>query len=105
MKKQVLRLICVFCALLVQARAIDREAFTFTTYNLDVRIEPEQRRLAVRGNIRLRMIRPWLRRMLHSKFHPAWIGDRSKSTAARFSLFPNPILPTSITPAHSRRRW
>jgi hypothetical protein len=38
----------------VQARAIDREAFTFTKYSLDVRIEPEQQRLAVRGKIALR---------------------------------------------------
>jgi len=49
-----LRVLCVLCGLLVQARAIDREAFTFTNYNLDVRIEPEQQRLAVRGKITLR---------------------------------------------------
>ncbi len=33
---------------------MDREAFTFTNYDLDVRIEPEQQRLAVRGKITLR---------------------------------------------------
>ena len=49
-----LRVLCVLCGLLVQAHAIDREAFTFTRYNLDVRIEPEQQRLAVRGKITLR---------------------------------------------------
>jgi len=49
-----LRVLCVLCGLLVQARAIDREAFTFTNYDLDVRIEPEQQRLAVRGKIILR---------------------------------------------------
>lgn len=49
-----LRVLCVLCGLLVQARAIDREAFTFTNYNLDVRIEPEQQRLAVRGKMTLR---------------------------------------------------
>ena len=49
-----LRVLCVLCGLLVQAHAIDREAFTFTNYNLDVRIEPEQQRLAVRGKITLR---------------------------------------------------
>jgi hypothetical protein len=49
-----LRVLCVLCGLLLQARAIDREAFTFTNYNLDVRIEPEQQRLAVRGKITLR---------------------------------------------------
>ena len=35
-------------------RAIDREAFTFTHYDLQVRVEPEQQRLAVRGKITLR---------------------------------------------------
>jgi hypothetical protein len=49
-----LRVLCVLCGLLVYARAIDREAFTFTNYNLDVRIEPEQQRLAVRGKISVR---------------------------------------------------
>ena len=49
-----LRVFSVLCGLLVQARAIDREAFAFTNYNLDVRIEPEQQRLAVRGKIILR---------------------------------------------------
>jgi len=34
--------------------ALDREAFTFTKYDLDVRVEPEQQRLAVRGKITLR---------------------------------------------------
>jgi hypothetical protein len=42
------------CSLSVPAHAIDREAFTFTKYNLDVRIEPEQQRLAVRGKIAIR---------------------------------------------------
>ena len=45
---------CVLWSLVVQVRALDREAFTFTSYNLDVRIEPEQQRLAVRGNLTLR---------------------------------------------------
>lgn len=34
--------------------AVDRNAFTFTTYALDVRIEPTQHRLAVRGKVTLR---------------------------------------------------
>jgi hypothetical protein len=49
-----LRVLCVLSGLLVQAYALDREAFTFTNYNLDVRIEPQQQRLAVRGKITLR---------------------------------------------------
>ena len=36
------------------ARALDREAFTFTKYDLNVRVEPEQQRLGVRGKISLR---------------------------------------------------
>jgi hypothetical protein len=54
MKTRLLGVLCALAGLLVQAHAIDREAFTFTNYNLDVRIEPEQRRLAVRGTITLR---------------------------------------------------
>lgn len=44
----------VLCGLLVSASALDREAFTFTKYDLDVRVEPEQQRLGVRGRITLR---------------------------------------------------
>ncbi len=51
---KVLRVLCVLCGLIIQARALDREAFTFTSYTLDVRVEPEQQRLAVRGKITLR---------------------------------------------------
>ncbi len=52
-----MKLLCVLyvlCGLISPALAIDREAFTFTDYKLDVRIEPEQQRLAVRGKISLR---------------------------------------------------
>jgi hypothetical protein len=44
----------VLCGLLPRARAIDREAFSFTGYDLDARVEPQQHRLAVRGKIVLR---------------------------------------------------
>src|ERR1700691_3498004 len=44
----------VLCGLALPALALDREAFTFTHYDLDVRVEPEQQRLAVRGQITLR---------------------------------------------------
>jgi hypothetical protein len=46
--------LCVLCGLTIPALALDREAFTFTHYSLDVRVEPEQRRLGVRGRITLR---------------------------------------------------
>ncbi|MGA9800012.1 MAG: hypothetical protein WBQ68_13465 [Terriglobales bacterium] len=48
-----LRIFCLLCGLVGQARAIDREAFSFTRYDLDVRTETEQQRLAVRGRITL----------------------------------------------------
>lgn len=38
----------------IQLRALDREAFTLTKYDLNVRLEPEQQRLGVRGKITLR---------------------------------------------------
>ncbi len=44
----------VLCAPAVNAFSLDREAFTFTNYDLNARIEPEQQRLGVRGKITLR---------------------------------------------------
>jgi hypothetical protein len=44
----------VLCALVIPGCALDREAFTFTNYDLTVQIEPEQHRLGVRGKITLR---------------------------------------------------
>ena len=46
--------LCVLCGCVLSAPALDREAFTFTKYDLEVRIEPEQQRLGARGKITLR---------------------------------------------------
>ncbi len=46
--------LCALCASAVNAFSLDREAFTFTNYDLNVRVEPEQQRLGVRGKITLR---------------------------------------------------
>jgi hypothetical protein len=46
--------LCLLALSCARAFAIDREAFTFTKYDLDARVEPEQQRLAVRGKITLR---------------------------------------------------
>ena len=46
--------LCVLCASALHAFALDREAFSIQRYDLDVRVEPEQHRLAVRGKITLR---------------------------------------------------
>src|SRR4029079_19730767 len=54
MKMRILGFLCILCVLLVRAHALDREAFTFTSYDLDVHIESDHQRLAVRGRITLR---------------------------------------------------
>ena len=51
---KLLHVLCVWSVLLAPASALDRDAFTLTNYHLDVRIEPGQQRLAVRGEITLR---------------------------------------------------
>jgi hypothetical protein len=45
---------CVLCASVVNGFALDREAFSFTDYDLNVQIDPEQHRLGVRGKVTLR---------------------------------------------------
>src|SRR5215470_18084163 len=47
-------LLALLCALSTAALGLDREAFTFTHYDLEVRVEPDQQRLAVRGHVILR---------------------------------------------------
>jgi len=50
-----LGLLCSLTAsLIVPASALNREAFTITKYDLEVRLEPEQQRLGARGKITLR---------------------------------------------------
>jgi hypothetical protein len=51
---KLLHILCVLCGLVVPSIALDREAFTFTNYDLNVRVEPEQQRLGARGKITLR---------------------------------------------------
>jgi hypothetical protein len=46
--------LCVCCGVSLKIHALDREAFTFIRYDLNVRIEPELERLGVRGKIALR---------------------------------------------------
>ena len=52
-----MRFLCVLgvlCGLSSSAFALDREAFTITKYDLEIRLEPEQQRLGARGRITLR---------------------------------------------------
>ncbi|MGB9195577.1 MAG: hypothetical protein WCB53_01480, partial [Terriglobales bacterium] len=50
----VLCVLCVLCGASSFAKGLDREAFTITKYDLDVRVEPQQQRLGARGKIVLR---------------------------------------------------
>jgi hypothetical protein len=54
MKLRILLFLWVLCSSAVNVFSLDREAFTFTNYDLDVRVEPDQQRLGVRGKISLR---------------------------------------------------
>src|SRR5271165_5474447 len=56
MKLRSLRLcfLCVLGVSAVNAFSLDREAFTFTKYDLNVRVEPDQQRLGARGKVTLR---------------------------------------------------
>jgi len=47
-------LVFVILAQIVHAISLDREAFTFTKYDLNVQVDPEQQRLGVRGRVTLR---------------------------------------------------
>lgn len=47
-------ILCIACLYVASCSALDREAFTFTNYDLHVRLEPEQQRIGVRGKITLR---------------------------------------------------
>jgi len=49
-----LRTLCIVCGLSVWVAALDREAFTITKYDLEIRLEPEQQRLGARGKLTLR---------------------------------------------------
>jgi hypothetical protein len=46
--------LCLFCVSAINAFSLDREAFAFIHYDLNVRIEPGQQRLGARGAITLR---------------------------------------------------
>jgi hypothetical protein len=47
-------ILCALCASVVTCCALDREAFSFTNYDLNLQIDPQQQRLGVRGKITLR---------------------------------------------------
>lgn len=51
---RVISLFFIFCGSVLTGFGLDREAFSFTNYDLRLRIEPQQQRLGVRGKVTLR---------------------------------------------------
>jgi hypothetical protein len=51
---KLLCVLCILCGSSFFAAALDREAFTITRYDLEVRLEPDQQRLGARGKLTLR---------------------------------------------------
>jgi hypothetical protein len=54
MRLRCLLFCCLFWASIGNAFSVDREAFTFTNYDLNVRVDPAQQRMGVRGKVTLR---------------------------------------------------
>lgn len=52
--RQVLWSLCALCGSALNCFSLDREAFSFTNYDLTLHIEPEQHRLGARGKVTLR---------------------------------------------------
>lgn len=46
--------LCVLCVCVLNCKALDREAFSISNYELNVQIDPAQHRIGVRGNVTLR---------------------------------------------------
>lgn len=46
--------LCIFCGCVLPCTALDREAFSIPSYDLNLQVDPEQHRLGVRGKILLR---------------------------------------------------
>jgi hypothetical protein len=51
---KILGFLCLLCGPVVNGFSLDREAFSFPIYDLNVQIDPEQHRLGVRGKVTLR---------------------------------------------------
>jgi hypothetical protein len=78
--------LCLLCTAALSCPALDREAFTFTNYDLNVRVEPEQRRLGVRGKITLRNDSPSPQKNISLQISSSldWRAIRANGKAAQF---------------------
>src|SRR5882757_4193201 len=80
----------VLCCLVSSAFALDREAFTFTKYDLEIRLEPEQQRLGARGKITLRndSARPQKIAFLQISSSLAWRSIKVDGKAVQYVTLP-----------------
>jgi hypothetical protein len=78
--------LCVLCGSCFFAAALDREAFTITKYDLEVRVEPEQQRLGARGKITLRndSVQPQKVAALQVSSSLSWRSIRADGKAVQF---------------------
>jgi hypothetical protein len=87
-----MKLCCLgfFFLCVVNTFALDREAFTFTKYDLNVRIEPEQQRLGVRGKITLRNDSPVPQKIavLQISSSLSWRSIKGGNTSLQFVTQP-----------------
>ena len=87
-----MKLCCLgfFFLCVVNTFALDREAFTFTKYDLNVRIEPEQQRLGVRGKITLRNDSPVPQKIavLQISSSLSWRAIKANNTSLQFVAQP-----------------
>ena len=87
-----MKLCCLgfFFLCVVNTFALDREAFTFTKYDLNVRIEPEQQRLGVRGKITLRNDSPVPQKIavLQISSSLSWRSIKAGNTSLQFVTQP-----------------
>ena len=79
-------LLWAVCAVSVFAPALDREAFTITKYDLQIRLEPEQQRLGARGKITLRndTLQPQKVVALQISSSLSWRAIREEGKAVQF---------------------
>ncbi len=78
--------LCALCSLSSFSRALDREAFTITKYDLNIRVEPQQQCLGARGKIVLRNDSATPQRIVALQISSSlnWRAIRSAGNALQF---------------------
>lgn len=83
-------LLCLLCASGANVFSLDREAFSITDYDLNVRVEPEQHRLGVRGKVTLRNDSPAPQKIAVLQISSSldWRSIKAGDTALQFVTQP-----------------